>query len=249
MRGWSQYIAEYHRTHPGITEAALEHARHPVHGTAYQWLAAAVPGPHGDVLDLACGSAPMHDRLEHRSYLGIDASAAELQAARAAGRGRVTLGDVTRVPVPDTSIDTAVMSMALMLVPLRATLEQVARVLRPGGTFAAMVPAVGPLVPGDLRPLVALSLPLHGPGRMPALLRAGPLARALLEAGLQPRSKAAVRFPFGVTTADHAELAVRSLYTPGSTAVQRARAARRLVSLRRPLELPVPILRFTATKQ
>lgn len=39
--GWADYLARYHREHPGITETALNDARHPVHGTAHQWLAAA----------------------------------------------------------------------------------------------------------------------------------------------------------------------------------------------------------------
>ena len=248
-RSWATYIAAYHLAYPGITEEALEHARHPVHGTAYDWLASALRQPHGAVLDLACGSAPMHDRLKPVSYLGIDASAAELTAARAAGRGPVRLGDATTLDVPDDSVDTVVMSMALMLLPLRAALAEVARVLRPGGVFAAMLPTIGPLTAADLLPIAVLSVPLHGPGRLPQIIRAGPLARALDEAGLQPGTRAAVRFPFPVVQPGDAELAIRSLYTPGRTPAQRARAARRLAGLPMPLELPVPILRFTATKR
>jgi hypothetical protein len=57
MKGpdWDTYVDTYHGGHPGITEQALHHARHPVHGTAYEWLAAALPDPAGDVVDLACG--------------------------------------------------------------------------------------------------------------------------------------------------------------------------------------------------
>lgn len=246
-RAWRDYIADFHRARPGITEEALEHSRHPRWGTGYDWLAEAVPRHARVVVDIACGSAPMHPRLAHTDYLGFDISEAELSAARAAGRGPVHLADATGLPVADASVDAVVMSMAFMLVPQEQVLAEIRRVLRPGGVFAAMVPATGPVRMSDLWPVAVLSVPLRGPGRMPAQIHTGRLARTLAAAGLQPDTRARRRYPFPVRNMAEAELAVRSLYTPGSNAGQRQRAAAWLHRAV-PLELPVPLLRFTAVK-
>lgn len=243
---WPNYIADYHRDHPGITEAALGHARHPRLGTAHEWLASAVDAPAGDVLDLACGSCPTQPHLSYSSYLGVDRSEAELDAARAAGRGPVRLGDVTALDLPDSSVDTVIMSMALMLVPLRETLSQVARVLRPGGAFVAMVPAIGPVKARDLPAVAALSLALRGPGSMPGTVTAARAGHALRTAGLVPVSARRARFPFPLRTPDDYALAVASLYTPGRSDRQLRRAEqwpRRIPGAR---ELPVPLLRIVA---
>lgn len=244
---WSAYIAGFHQQHPGITEEALDHARHPDWGTGYDWLAEAVPDGANTVLDLACGSAPMQPRLSAATYLGIDLSSAELATARAAGRGPVHLGDVTALPARDGSVDAVIMSMAFMLVPQERVLAEVARVLRPGGTFAALVPATRPVRVADLLPVAALSLPMRGPGRMPQQVHTGRLARQLIAAGLRPGARQCRRFPFPVANPADAGLAVRSLYTPGVDGQRRNRAVSLLERLA-PVELPVPLLRFTATK-
>lgn len=251
MKGpdWDTYVDTYHGGHPGITEQALHHARHPVHGTAYEWLAAALPDPAGDVVDLACGSAPLQPHLNYATYLGIDRNDAELAAARAAGRGPVRSGDVTDLDLPDNTADTIVMSMALMLVPLAKTLSQAARVLRPSGTFAAMVPAVGPVSVRDLPGLLALSVALRGPGSMPQTLTAKALHRQLRQAGLTPATATRQRFPFPVSSEEDARLAVTSLYTPGRRSRQLRRAETWLRAMPGSTELPVPLLRITARRQ
>ncbi len=247
-QGWQRYLADYHGANAGITEAALEHARHDRHGTAYDWLAAAVPRPAGDVVDLACGSCPTQPRLDYRSYLGIDSSPAEVAAAGAAGRGPVRVGDVTDLQLPDATADTVIISMALMLLPLQETLAEVARVLRPGGTLAAIVPATWPLRPPDLVPLGVLVVCLGGPGSMPHQLGSRRLGRATAAAGLSVRSLARERFPFPLATPADADLAVRALYTPGRSDRQRRRAAAALVRLPSSMQLPVPLLRLVAVR-
>ena len=243
---WDAYVDAYHDGHPGITEEALQHARHPVHGSAYEWLAEALPDPAGDVVDLACGSCPMQSHIVAGSYLGIDRNEAELAAARTAGRGPVALGDVTELDLPDDSADTIVMSMALMLVPLAETLSQVVRILRPGGTFAAMVPATGPISIRDVPALLALTAALRGPGSMPRQLSARALRRHLGHAGLAEVRIARRRFPFPITADADARLAVTSLYTPGRTGRQLHRAERWLTAVPGGTQLPVPLLRVTA---
>lgn len=248
---WDAYVADYHDHHPGITEVGLGHARHPTVGTPHEWLAAALPDEVGDVVDLACGSCPLQPMLNYRTYLGIDRNAAELAAATAHGRGPVRLGDVTALDLPEASADTVVMSMALMLVPVEATLAEVARVLRPGGVFAAMVPAMWPAALVDVPAVVALSAALRGPGSMPRQLGAKQLENDLIDAGLSSVTFTRQRFPFPVASADDARLAVTSLYTPGRSAAQLRRAERWLTNLAvAPVrtELPVPLLRVTARR-
>ncbi len=99
-RDWSTYVARYHATRPGITETALDHARSPEAGTAHDWLADGIPGPHGDVLDVACGSAPLYPRLSVASYLGVDLSEPELDLAGPAGAAPSSLRTPARYPFP-----------------------------------------------------------------------------------------------------------------------------------------------------
>jgi len=245
---WSAYLDDFHRKHPAITERALHHARHPRLGTAYEWLAAASPGDAGDVVDLACGSCPVQQHMRYRSYVGIDRSEAELHAAHTTGRGPVVLGDVTDTPVAPGSADTVVMSMALMLVPLAPTLAEVRRILRPGGRFVAIVPAMQPLLLRDLLTAGLLSALLDGPGSMPHHLHASPLRHALTRAGLRPVRATRARFPFPMNTPADAHLAVESLYTPGRSSAQLRRASSVLQRLPAGLDLPVPLLRVTAVR-
>jgi hypothetical protein len=132
--------------------------------------------------------------------------------------------------------------------PLQETLAEVARVLRPGGTLAAIVPATWPLRPPDLVPLGVLVVCLGGPGSMPHQLGSRRLGRATAAAGLSVRSLARERFPFPLATPADADLAVRALYTPGRSDRQRRRAAAALVRLPSSMQLPVPLLRLVAVR-
>lgn len=56
-----------------------------------------------------------------------------------AGRLRLLVASADRLPLPDTSVDAAVSSFVIQLVPSRAAaLREIARVLRPGGAFACV---------------------------------------------------------------------------------------------------------------
>lgn len=248
---WSRYLEHYHRAHPGVTETAFAHASDDVLGSPYEWLAAALPAHLGDVLDVACGNAAMQPRLTGTtSYLGVDLSEAELAAARAAGRGPVIRGDARALPVPGASVDTVVCAMGLMLVtPAAAAVQEMARVLRHGGTAGLLLPAVLPLHLSDLRPLATLSVHLRGPGSTPQRVSRGRLARMLGTAGLTMTHSARHRFAFPLVTREHAGLAVRSLYTPGRAAGRLAAAEAALADLAGPgRHLPVPLLRVVARK-
>jgi SAM-dependent methyltransferase len=248
---WDAYLATYHEQRPGITEAAFEHARDPVVGSAYDWLAAALPRRAGHVLDVACGNAAMQPRLAgHNSYLGVDMSGAELDDARRRSRGPVLRGDARALPVADGSIDTVVSSMGLMLVrPLGAVAAEIARALSPGGTLAILVPAVWPVQVRDLPPLLTLTWSLRGPGSMPQQISRRHLGRELGEVGLQVVEFHRHRFAFPLRSADDARLAVSALYTPGRTARQLEAAQSRLSRLAGSrTTLPVPLTRVVARR-
>jgi len=206
---WDAYLATYHAQRPGVTEAAFEHARDPEVGSAYDWLAAALPRRAGRVLDVACGNAAVQPRLgDHDSYLGVDVSEAELHEARRRGRGPVHHGDARALPVLDASVDTVVSSMGLMLVrPFRAGVAEIARVLRAGGTLAALLPAVWPVHLRDLPALLTLTWSLRGPGSMPQQVARRHLGRELGEVGLDVVEFHRHRFAFPLWSADDARLA------------------------------------------
>jgi SAM-dependent methyltransferase len=249
---WVAYLARYHRENAGITESALTHASHPQVGSAYSWLAKSVPSrgstaTKATTIDIGCGSAPMQSELRSAEYLGFDTSWTELQGAVGLRRGPVVSASATQLPLGRNSADVVVISMSLMLLPLQRTLVEVARVLRPGGVFAAMVPALWPLRVTDLRALLALSYPLRGPGSMPHQLGRRVLARGLNKVGFTDLVFDRKRFGFPLRSDADINLAVSSLYTPGCTFSQLAEAKRRLSCLPDGVELPVPLLKVVAS--
>lgn len=99
----------------------------------------------GSVLDVGCGSALVADRIAdvHATYVGVDYgghhSAYASKRLRSAGnRLASAIGqcDAEQLPFPDDSFDVVVMSEVIehLMRPEVATWE-VARVLKPGGTF------------------------------------------------------------------------------------------------------------------
>jgi SAM-dependent methyltransferase len=235
---WASYVAAFHADRAGITEDVLETARDSSGLSPYDRLARVVEGfltaraaPSGRparVVDLACGSAPVARRLEGHTVLGVDMSAAELALARDRGVS-VIRADASRLPLPDASVDAAVMSMALMLVPLRQVLSEVHRVLRPGGVVAATVPHTRPLPVRDRLRY----------GRLCVALRRAGLAypndqdlvlpdERFRAAGLVLQHDTELAFSYDVASTAHAERLLASLYLP-DVHPDRMRAARRVV--------------------
>jgi SAM-dependent methyltransferase len=247
---WTDYLAGYHAAHPGITEAVLSRSLHPELGNPYQWLRDAVPDRPARVLDLACGSAPMRPLFPDSQYLGVDVSEAELDVARARGRGPVRNGDALALPVESASVDVVVCSMAIMLLrPLEQAIAEVARVLRPGGTFAAIRPVGTPLLPRDLRIIVPLLLALRHAPELPQVLTGRGLDRVLTGAGLRTTSAGGARFAHPLGTAADARLAVEALYLPHVPDERREVAAQRLAGLAGPgRAVPVSLHRLVAVR-
>ncbi|HEX2072320.1 MAG TPA: methyltransferase domain-containing protein, partial [Geodermatophilus sp.] len=125
--------------------------------------------PGQAVLDVACGTGivarTVADRLGGTGrVVGVDLNEAMLTVAR---RVRPDLdwrpGDAADLPFPDGSFDAVLCQMALMFFPDRtAALREMARVARPGGTVAVVVPASLDAQPA-YRPFVEMAARHAGP--------------------------------------------------------------------------------------
>ncbi len=249
---WATYLARYHAENTGITERVLTAAVHHTLGTPYEWLGTAVPDPTGVVVDLACGSAPMHQVLSAASaYVGVDTSESELSLAKARGRSLLVRGDAARLPFSDASVDTLVCSMAVMLFrPIGLVLAEIARVLRPGGVFATIRPVGAPATVHDLRLAAPLLLGLRRRPELPQRFTSRRLRQLLAVSGLHVVSEDAERFVHPLETAQDAHLAVAALYLPHVSLERRLDAAERLERHARPgVELPLAIRRTVAVRQ
>ncbi|MDP2323035.1 MAG: class I SAM-dependent methyltransferase [Gammaproteobacteria bacterium] len=220
-------------------------------GTPYEWLRAGLPAQCGDVLDLACGSAPMYPLLaDASSYLGIDRSQAELKLAAIQGRGPLMNADACALPMADESVDVVICTMAVMLLdPIEAALAEVARVLRPGGVFATIRPVAGPIHVRDFSVGLQLIMGLRHLPEMPQRFASLKFTRLLSDAGLTVTHDKAVRFTHPLASAEDARVAVEALYLPHVTAERRQDASRRLARTARPgAQIPVGIRRTLAVR-
>ena len=91
----------------------------------------------GTALDAACGTGRYSAYLSERghSVIGVDRSPAMLEKARAKlPQADFREGDLEALPVEDASVDAAVCALALVhLEELAPAMQELARVLRPGG--------------------------------------------------------------------------------------------------------------------
>ncbi len=213
----------------------------------YGWVVEAVGD--GPVVDLACGDGPLALELAARDWVGVDLSHAELAAARRQGASRVALADVAALPVAEGSAGSVVCSMALMLVqPLDRVLSEVARVLRPGGIFVALLPSRQPLRPSDAMRYTRLLIAL----RRRRLVY--PNDRALDDVGglmgrygLRLVDDQRRRFGCLITSPEVGVMCVRSLYLPDVEAARLAageRVGRHWVGK----ELGLPLRRLVAVR-
>ncbi|MHA6510963.1 class I SAM-dependent methyltransferase [Tessaracoccus sp. Z1128] len=236
---------------PGAIEDVLSRAYGGNH-TPYEWLARSVSASAVTVLDLACGAGAMIDRLARpgRTVIGLDRSEAELVEGRRRGRGPLVLGHASYLPFADGSFDAVVSSLGIAVVSDRPRLlSEVARVLRPGGVFAALTPSLRPANTTDLR-LV---------GRLAHILRVTPLlpgltefrARdALLTAGLTKAEDKRAKYYVEVADRDDAEMLFAGLR--GATDRARTLAAVEFLAARAaesgPVRVPLPMRRLIAIK-
>jgi SAM-dependent methyltransferase len=152
------HLRAVHRDHAGFTETCARACRDHAGRTSYDWLAEAVPGEDSmRVLDLACGSGPLlnilHDRAAGLRLIGVDMCPEELALANARlPQGAATLMQADAqdmAEIPDGSLDAVLCHWALTLMdPVTPVLDEVRRVLAPGGRFAALVDGPMEAAPG-----------------------------------------------------------------------------------------------------
>ncbi|MFB7590737.1 class I SAM-dependent methyltransferase [Streptomyces sp. NPDC056169] len=120
-----------------------------------------VPAGARTLLDLACGTGLVTERLTRTGLRVYGADAAHAMLRTAAGRlpGRTVRADARRLPLPDASLDAVSAVWLLHLVPFAPDIvAEAARVLRPGGVLIATVDKdaahdVGSDIDEILRPL------------------------------------------------------------------------------------------------
>jgi SAM-dependent methyltransferase len=161
-KDWDRLTQETHNSDPGRTPAAFGVGRDSLGRSSYQLLAAALDsavtsGSDGlTVLDLACGGGEALFAVMARfpgrvRGIGVDRAIQELRRARRGPAADVVVAAAQRLPLRANCCDAVVCHLALMLfVDLAAVVEEVARVLRPGGQFAAVVQVPRP--PADTPP-------------------------------------------------------------------------------------------------
>ena len=145
-----EHLLAVHGANAGFTEACASRCLDDRGRSSYAWLAESIdPRRHRDVLDLACGSGPLlalaHGRHGDRIRLtGVDMCDDELSLARARVAGaaltlhRGLAQDMAFLA--DASQDVVLCHWALTLMdPVAPVLQEVERVLRPGGRFDAIV--------------------------------------------------------------------------------------------------------------
>jgi SAM-dependent methyltransferase len=145
------FLRAFHRAYPGITARAFARGRADDGRSSYAILADAA----GDalargqvILDLGCGDGHLLELLVQRGapadrLVGVDLSADEIDAARARERLRGAVLRCERaqaMSLPDASVGCVLSHLAFTLMSeLEAVVAEIARVLQPGGRFAAIV--------------------------------------------------------------------------------------------------------------
>ena len=143
------FLRAWHARYPGATAGVFTRMREANGRCSYDRLVdlASAQGPDAVVLDLACGDGYLLAAIAGTpgspwELIGLDMSPDELGAARVRLGERATLhlGHATTLPLSDASVDVVTCHMALMLMgEVEAVLAELARVLRPGGVFGAVV--------------------------------------------------------------------------------------------------------------
>lgn len=144
------FIRAFHAAAPGCTGRAMGDGRLSDGRTSYQWLADDAPVGR-PVLDLGAGDGASSVALRARGAwpIAVDVSLAELRCAGASPGFARVCARASALPFIDGAFAHAVAHMAVMLFDdIEGVVAQLARVLQPGATFAAIVgggpPADGP---------------------------------------------------------------------------------------------------------
>jgi len=145
----SEFLRAWHARYPGRSGAAFGFGHILGEGrSSYALLVDdAAAARAGTIVDLACGDGYLLAMLARRypdaQLIGVDMTPQELDAARERdlpSNVALTEGRVESLPFTDATIDAVVCHMALMLFDdAAAVIRELARVIRPGGLFAAVL--------------------------------------------------------------------------------------------------------------
>ncbi len=217
--------------------------------TPYEWVARAVSSSARLVLDLSCGASGLGPRLKSPGRLVVSVDETE-SCLRAEDDGRpLVQADPMRLPFSDGSFDAVVTSLGLGLAEDRMMfLEEVARVLRPGGVFAGLTPSLRPMNMEDVRIASQLGAYLRVSPHLPGTVEFR--AKTMLgEVGLTKMEDSRGRHHFEVRNRADAELLVGGL-RPAGDRVRAASAIDFLASraAKDPVRVPLPMRRIVAIK-
>jgi SAM-dependent methyltransferase len=127
-------------------EAAVRPRPWYIQGLKLRYCLDALAGVTGSVLDVGCGAGNMAKAIKRErpdlEVFGVDVSRASIAAARRQPGGvDFRLGEGEKLPFADASLDAVTMFDVLehFELPVRA-LDEVARVLKPGGVFHIALP-------------------------------------------------------------------------------------------------------------
>ncbi|MEM6730604.1 MAG: class I SAM-dependent methyltransferase [Myxococcota bacterium] len=159
------HLRAIHSERAGFTEACARRCRDEHGRNSYEWLLDTVePDAHRTVLDLACGSGVLigigQERYPAPQWLGVDMSPKELELARRRAdpaRTEFFQAMAQRMPLASATVDAVLCHWALTLMaPVMPVLHEVARVLKPGGMFAAIVDGPDEAAPvyGELHDII-----------------------------------------------------------------------------------------------
>ena len=226
------------------------------HHTPYRWLARAISASTSVLVDVGCGTGPVGRELARPDLivLGVDTSPGLLRRAQGRAVGPVVLADPLHLPLRDNGVDAVTSAMGLAWFrPVPALLVELARVLRPGGLLAVLVPCLphpGQDVLHDLGYAWQVGRRLGAVPRLPGSLGL-PLEPLLVAAGLRKVEDARQRYEFTLAQQADAELVVEAMGIPGSDARRVDQTVAHLVARVEhggPLRVPVPMRRIIAIK-
>ena len=151
------HLKTIHQKNAGFTEVCASSCRDKVGRNSYEWLAEFVPDNKVlNVLDLACGSGPLlkilFDRNKNLNLNGVDMCPEELALAnirlKNSGANLIEANAQNLKIITDDTIDIVLCHWALTLMdPIEPVLNEVKRILKSRGQFAAIVDGPMDIVP------------------------------------------------------------------------------------------------------
>jgi predicted TPR repeat methyltransferase len=142
------FLKAFHERYPGATSKTASVLRDAFGRSSYDVVAEAILKDRmmDSLLDIGCGDGAFLGQLSalcrSATFSGIDLVENEVLYARSISpTANIVVGDLTeRLPFADGEFDTVTAHLVLMLLgPLDATLDGIARVLRPNGLFAFVI--------------------------------------------------------------------------------------------------------------